>query len=73
MKLKTKEYLLFRCHYEIAITSSKPKLITIFPDFLHKESQQRIERLMKSSNTAIVKLFSKFVYDCFLKRNNTDI
>ena len=44
-------------------------LKTLFPDFVYKQNEECIEQLMNFSNTVTVKLFSKFVYDCFLKRS----
>ena len=41
-------------------------LKTLYPDFVYKESEECIEQLMNYSNTVTVKLFSKFVHDCFL-------
>ena len=63
-------HLLFHCHCYNSIRISftqDPK--TLSADFVYKEIEECIEQLMNSSNTVTIKLFSKFVYDCFLKRS----
>ena len=63
-------HLLFYCHYYNSIRISfTQNLNTLYPDFVYKKSEECIEQLMNSSNNVTVKLFSKFVYDCFLKRS----
>ena len=59
-------HLLFHCHcYNSIRMVFRQNLKTLFPDFLYKQNEEYIEQLMNSSNTVAVKLFSKFVYDCF--------
>ena len=63
-------HLLFHCHCYNSIRMSfiqNLKSLHVYPVFVYKESEECIERLMSSSNTVTVKLFSKFVYDCLLK------
>ena len=63
-------HLLFHCHcYNSIRMSFTQKLKTLYPDFVYKEREECIEQLMNSSTTVTVKLFSKFVYHCFLKRS----
>ena len=63
-------HLLFHYHCSNSIRMSfTQNLKTLCPDFVYKEGEECIEELMNSSNIVTVKLFSKFVFDCFLKRS----
>ena len=63
-------HLLFHCHCFNSIRMAfTQNLKTLFSDFVYKQNEECIEQLMNSSNNVTVKMFSKFVYDCFLKRS----